>query len=526
MLIASKLATDTLGAVILSAPDPILIVDDAGTVAFVNVSGERAFGYAAHELVGRPLSVLLPNTDPNGVDGSRTRVTAIHRDGRHLLVDATFGELEDDQDRRLVSTFLRIVSTDETTEALAIDARDAKVLRSLAQSITTAVRVQEVMRQIAEGALAISAATGAYVEQVISPDGKVEVVATAGQNTPAIGQRVPFPGSLTEEIIKRRQAVFLLRMHGFGAEMAPYLDKTCHQCSVFVAPLFGNDTVLGALVLMRLPDEPAFDPSVVTRVGTLADLASITLQRLMALAESERRRAEAEAAVRSRDEVLSVVSHDLRNPVSTVSMSASLLADASIVLTGEQQQAQLGIIARSAQRMNRLIQDLLDVARIEGGRFTISCRCHEAQSLATEAYESFRNIAREKSLELRCVLDDDLPCIYADRDRILQVLANYLNNALKFTPPGGHIVLMARRTEGGGVRYEVHDTGAGIKPADLGNVFTRFWQAKRTAHLGSGLGLAIARGIAEAHRGRVWAESREGKGSVFFLELPLSKECP
>jgi PAS domain S-box-containing protein len=405
-------------------------------------------------------------------------------------------------------------------------AREEHALRTLAQSITGAVRVAEVMHQIVEGALSASGAAGAYVEQVVNGGGEVEVVAVSGEATPAVGQRVPYPGSLTEEIIARREPVLLRQMQSFGAAMTPYLDQHCHDCSVLVAPLLGGDAqVLGALVLLRRPDEPPFGHGVVNRVRTLADLASIALQRLVALAESERRRAEAEAAVRSRDEVLSIVSHDLRNPVSTVAMSASLLKDPEIPLTEEQRHTQLDVIARSAQRMNRLIQDLLDVARIEGGRLTITCRCEAPAALAAEACEAFRPIAAEKSQTLDCNVEPDLHPVYVDRDRVLQVLSNYLNNAIKFTPTGGCISARVERTEDGGVRFAVSDTGPGIAPENLPRVFTRFWQVKRTAHLGSGLGLAIARGIAEAHHGRVWVESTPGAGSTFFLELPHPKEC-
>lgn len=404
-------------------------------------------------------------------------------------------------------------------------AREEHALRTLAQSITGAVRVSEVMHQIAEGTLAVSGAAGAYVEQVVSPEGEVEVVAAAGEGTPPVGTRVPFPGSLTEEIISRREPIFLERMEGLGAAMAPYLDEHCHGCSVLVVPLLGDSAATGALVLLRAPDERPFEHGIVTRVRTLGDLASLSLQRLATLAESERRRLEAEAAVRSRDEVLSVVSHDLRNPVSTVAMSVSLLQDAGIQLSDEERRIQFQIIGRSAQRMNRLIQDLLDVARIEGGRLTISCRCEHPSALATEAGESFRVIAEEKSLRLETQIVSGLPRVNADRDRVLQVLSNFLGNAVKFTPAGGVVTLRALPDAGGGVIFEVSDTGPGIAPEDLPRVFDRFWQAKRTAHLGTGLGLAIAKGIAEAHRGRVWAASTPGAGSTFFFALPHSREC-
>jgi len=404
--------------------------------------------------------------------------------------------------------------------------QEERSLRRLAQSITGAVRVSEVMYQIAEGALNVSGATGAYVEQVASPDGEVEIVASAGEGTPPIGQRVPYPGSLTEEIIEAREPIYFAKMEGVGAAMAPYLDRYCHGCSVLLVPLLTETTILGTLALLRRKDEKEFEASAVSRVRTLGDLASLSLQRLVALAESERRRNEAEAAVRSRDEVLSIVSHDLRNPVSTVSMSAALLGDPNFPLSEPDRAKQVAVIARSAQRMNRLIQDLLDVARIEGGRLSISCRCEAPQAIATEAVEAFRPIASERGIVLDCRIGSEFPRINADRDRILQVLSNYLNNAVKFTPKSGTVTVEAKSfAEENEVVFSVSDTGPGIPEEDLKNAFNRFWQAKATAHLGSGLGLAIARGIAEAHGGRVWVDSTVGSGSTFFLAVPYSDDC-
>jgi signal transduction histidine kinase len=218
--------------------------------------------------------------------------------------------------------------------------------------------------------------------------------------------------------------------------------------------------------------------------------------------------------------VLNVVSHDLRNPVSTIAMAAALLADATIPLTTEQRAKQLEIITRSAQRMNRLIQDLLDAARIDGGRLAVSLRCENTAVVASETYEAFREIAARKNITIECDVARDLPQSNIDRDRIVQVLSNLLNNAVKFTPPYGRITLRASRTEPGGCRFDVADTGPGIAADQLPHVFNRFWQATRTAHMGSGLGLTIAKGIIDAHGGRIWVESRVGEGSTFSFELP------
>jgi PAS domain S-box-containing protein len=400
-----------------------------------------------------------------------------------------------------------------------------RTLRKISQAIAGAMTSREVMMHAARGAVEVSGAVGAYVEQVIDDNADVEIVAVAGEWTPSVGQMVPYPGSLTEEIIAAREPIFLVRMEGIGAAMAPYLARQCDDCSALVLPLLDKSTVLGAVILLRRGDEPAFEPSIVDRVRTVTDLASLALQRMNALEESERRRGQAEAAVKSRDDMLSIVSHDLRNPVNTIVMSASLLGDPEITLPAAEITRQLQVIGRSARRMNRLIQDLLDVGRIEAGRFTLSCRPEETSAIVREVCEEFRPQIEHKELTLRCNVAADLPRMNVDRDRVIQVLSNFLNNAIKFTPRGGEIAVTAMAMQDGGVQFSVRDSGPGIAPDDLASIFDRFWQAKRTAHLGAGLGLTIAKGIASAHGGCVRAESALGRGSTFHLELPKSVRC-
>lgn len=230
--------------------------------------------------------------------------------------------------------------------------------------------------------------------------------------------------------------------------------------------------------------------------------------------------AELDRAIRARDEVLSIVSHDLRDPVSTISMSTALLLE--MELPEERRIEQFRIIQRSAERMNRLIQDLLDVGRIEAGRFSIDPHRQEAAPLVREACELFRQHVEKKALRLECEVADDLPQLDADRDRILQVLSNLIGNAIKFTNEGGRIAV--RASPGGEeVEFSVSDTGSGIAAEDLPHLFDARWQAGRTAHMGAGLGLAIAKGIAEAHGGKIWAESTVGEGSTFSFIIPTAQ---
>ena len=226
-------------------------------------------------------------------------------------------------------------------------------------------------------------------------------------------------------------------------------------------------------------------------------------------------------AVRARDEVLAVVSHDLRNPVGTIAAAAELLAD--VPLPSEQRSQHLHIIQRAADRINRMIQDLLDVAQIEAGRLSVWQKPVETAEMLEEAVMSARSRADEEAVRLRGELDPELPRVEADRDRILQVMSNLIVNALKFTPDGGEVTVSACGVEGG-VLVAVKDTGPGIEPEMREHLFDRFWKGHRSGGAGAGLGLAIVEGILAAHGAQVQVDTKLGEGSTFSFVLPLHRE--
>jgi len=222
-------------------------------------------------------------------------------------------------------------------------------------------------------------------------------------------------------------------------------------------------------------------------------------------------------AVRVREEVVSVVSHDLRNPLGVVAGAADLLLD--LPLGEAERTKQADIIRRSAQRMGRLIQDLLDVARIEAGALVVRPVVEGPQGILDEIHTVFAPQAEEKGVHLEVDIDPGVPPALVDADRIHQALSNLVANALKFTPPGGRVTLSGRAGEEGWIVLSVSDTGPGIPEHMQGRLFDRFWQASRHDRTGSGLGLAIVRGIAEAHGGSVEVLSKKGVGATFSLHL-------
>ncbi|HEX2189296.1 MAG TPA: ATP-binding protein [Longimicrobiaceae bacterium] len=296
-----------------------------------------------------------------------------------------------------------------------------------------------------------------------------------------------------------------------GGEEGLALLRALVPTSFMIAPLVARGRRLGVVGLASTRTDRQYGPDDLALARELARIAALSIDNARLYDEARR-------AVQAREEVLGIVSHDLRDPVATISMAAvSLLEE----LEDEAARRRLEIIRRSADRVARMIQDLLDVTRIESGRLPLDPAPARPASLLAEAREALEPVAARASLRLVAEVDDGLPRVRADRERVLQVFSNLVGNAAKFTPAGGTVTLRAEPGEEE-VRFSVADTGRGIAPEQLPHLFDRFWQADRTDRRGLGLGLAIVKGIVAAHGGRVWAESAPGEGARFVFTLPVA----
>jgi len=219
-----------------------------------------------------------------------------------------------------------------------------------------------------------------------------------------------------------------------------------------------------------------------------------------------------------RDDMVGIVSHDLRNPVAAVKMLAgAILRDADGAGT-EEFKNNLKLISTAAEQMETLISDLLDVTRLEAGRLSVHPEPVSANALVTTALATLQPLAAEKGIKLVTALDENAGDVVADDARIHQVLSNLIGNALKFTPAGG-TVKVSTTPDDGRVEFCVEDTGPGIPADQLPHIFKRYWQSRRTERHGAGLGLPIAKGIVAAHEGTIHAESEPGKGTRLYFTL-------
>jgi PAS domain S-box-containing protein len=287
--------------------------------------------------------------------------------------------------------------------------------------------------------------------------------------------------------------------------------------SLIGVPLLMRGEPLGVLLFGSSNPDRVYGQEDLPWAEALADRCAVAIENARLY------RASVEATQR-RDQMLGVVAHDLRNPLSTILMQTSVLRSGGRTPEPDRRSRKpFEVIDRAARRMNQLIQDLLDVSLIETGQLPIQRARLLGGELVVEAVETQKILATSSSVELRLEVGMGVPEVWGERDRLLQVFENLIGNAIKFTTPGG-LITVGAASQDEDVVFWVADTGSGIAPDSLPHVFDRFWQATKGDRRGAGLGLPITKGIVEAHGGHIWVESTLGRGSTFFFSIPRAHQ--
>jgi PAS domain S-box-containing protein len=228
-----------------------------------------------------------------------------------------------------------------------------------------------------------------------------------------------------------------------------------------------------------------------------------------------------EKALRAKTEFTGMVSHELRTPLAAIKEGVSVVLDKILGNINEEQQKYLSIAKKNVDRLDRLINGVLDLQVLESGKMEFKMEEHDINKIVREIRREMLPLVKKKNLRFTCQLDRNLPRTQFDRDKIIQVLTNLVNNALKFTEKGG--ITLTTRKRNNLIQVTVKDTGPGIKEEDMAKIFQQYTQLQRKVG-GTGLGLSICRQIIEAHKGKIWVESEFGKGTTFYFTIPVGKK--
>jgi len=521
------------GIISISA-DAIISVDEEQRTILFNEGAEKIFGYSKAEAIGAPLDILIPEqlraihrqhverfakgSESAGPMGERGSViVGLRKNGEEFPADASVSKLEVGG-KRILTVALR-----DVTEQHRI-AKEQKFLDEIASVLASTLDYEETVESLATLVLG---ELGDFCIVDVLEDGVVRRMKVAHRDPSKAGlalalqqmqldRRRPHLGS---SVLDTKQPLLMSKVPPEYVESIAQSDEELRALrelgpkSLMALPLQAHGRLVGALIFVRTTEAHQYTP-------TDLPLAEEVARRAALGVENARLYRVAQRAILARDNVLGVVAHDLRNPLALVSLQAAILRSCGTEPERRSKKT-AEAIERAVTRMNRLIQDLLDVARLEAGRLSIEQARVPAGQVVSDSVEAQKLLASSASIDLRLDVARDVPEVWGDLDRLLQVFENLIGNAVKFTPPKGRIVVGAAPGDGE-VLFWVADTGPGIAAEDLPHLFDRFWQARKAERHGAGLGLPIVKGIVEAHGGRIWVESAPGCGSTFFFTIPTA----
>jgi len=522
------------GIVSISA-DAIISIDDEQRITIFNNGAEQIFGYSKAEAIGTPLATLIP---PRFREAHRQHVE------RFASGDATA--------RRMGERLTTISGLRKSGEEFPAEAAISKlqvgnktILTVALRDITERTRIEKEQRFLAEAGAVLAASldyeqTLATVAHLVVRDFAdwctIELIDEHDQSTrrKAVGrdpskadlcallERIPIDRDrpyLTRTVFDTKRSLLIehvtpdaLESAAQGSEHQRML-RALNPASLMALPLLGRGHLLGVLTFVSSAGSRPYGQSDLRLAEALAERAALAIENARLYDASVQ-------AAQVRDQVLGLVAHDLRNPLSAITMHASLLRRSGDAPERRSRKPVEGI-QRAATRMNHLIQDILDVSRLEGGLSVERARMPAGQ-LVFDSVEAQAPLAASASLSLGHDVGPEVSDVWADRDRVLQVFENLIGNAMKFTNAGGRITAGAALRDGE-VLFWVEDTGAGIAAEEIPHVFDRYWQAQKARRGGAGLGLQIVKGIVEAHGGRIWVESKVGVGTTFYFTLPTAE---
>jgi PAS domain S-box-containing protein len=512
------------------APDAVFVADLNGRYIDVNAAGCRMLGYAREEILSRSIADMIPPEHRGRVAEVRAlqlRGEAVvtewqmrRKDGTYITVEISAKIFPDGRWQAMV----RDVSERKRLEQeLRAAQAEQTFLSELGSALVATIGDRETVEVIARF-LVRDLADGCSIE-TLEEDGELHarvVIHRDPAKAEACGQLASltlgrFGGHLGAQVQAKKQPILIREVtpsHIEALGQSPEHRRALAELgptSFLALPLLAHGGMVGSLVLISTSADRRFEAKDLPFAGQVATRAALAIEktRLYRIAQE---------AIRLRDDVLNVVAHDLRNPLGTILLQGGLLRRQ--LERDRHPTKPVDVIQRAATRMNHLIQDLLDVARMEGGRLSIAQAHLPAQQVLAEVIAAHETLATSRHLELRLDAADDLPELWADHERLLQIFENLIGNAIKFTPAGGRIIVGADPRDDH-VLFWVADSGIGLASDEQARAFERLWQASATAgRHGAGLGLPIVKGLVEAHGGRVWVDSSPGEGSTFFFTIP------
>jgi len=419
--------------------------------------------------------------------------------------------------------------TRELTESLSQQTAMSEILRVIASSPSD---LQPVLNSVAENAARLCEANDALIYRIGGDVLKCvanygPLIARPGVGPPSISRR-----SIPAIVVLDRKTIHIHDLTEVPEEELPAVfARSVGTRTVLATPLLREGVAIGTILIRRTEVKP-FSDRQIALLETFADQAVIAIENVRLFQEIQEKSCELESANerlkeldRLKSDFVSNVSHELRTPLTAIKGAVDLILREVPGPLTEKQSHYLARVRSNTQHLAGLINDLLDLSKIEEGKIELQPSRMSLGGLVHEVVETLKPIAVEKPIELEVTTLEPSILVWADRDKITQVLTNLIGNAIKFTPPHGKVTVSSASTATGWVRISVSDTGPGISAIEREKIFDKFYQVAENGEpkpKGTGLGLAISKTLVELHGGKIWLESEPTSGSTFYFTLPAA----
>ena len=417
----------------------------------------------------------------------------------------------------------------ELHESLAQQTATSEILRVIASSPTD---LQPVLNAVAENAARLCEANDAVIYRF---DGqRLKGVADYG---PLPGQQGQGPVTLDRLSIPGRSIIDRQTVHIHDLLEVPLDDlratflRKIGSRTVLATPLLREVVPIGVIMIRRMEVRPFADKQIAL-LETFADQAVIAIENVRLFQEIQDKNRQLEVANerlqeldRMKSDFVANVSHELRTPLTAIKGAVDLILREVAGPLSEKQSHYLTRVRSNTLHLAGLINDLLDLSKIEEGKIELQAERVSLGGLVHEVMETLRPVAAEKPIALTVATPEPSTLVWADRDKITQVLTNLIGNAIKFTPPDGRVMVSSVSSDTEWVRVAVSDTGPGISADERERIFEKFYQVAVNGGpkpKGTGLGLAISKTLVELHGGKIWVESEINRGSTFYFTLPAT----
>jgi len=531
---ALRLSEAKFSGIVSIAADAIISIDADRRIILFNDGAEKVFGRSSKEMVGKPVDILIPerfrdahqrHLERFAAEGSvarqmgergATTIYGVRSNGEEFPADAAISRLS------VGSTSILTVSLRDITEQKR--AENEQHMLAEVGSVLATIDFEDTLTNVAQ--LAVRDLADICIIDLVEADGKILRARIACRDPANTLVSDKFMGrenvekrlspiamdEIRQPLLVEEVTTSVLRSWLSGENEVEAVQRT-GPGSAMLVPLWAHGKHLCLLLLISSGSSRKFAWRDLWLAQAIAQRAALSIENALLYRAAMH-------ATRDRDEMLGIVAHELGNPLQVISTNAALLRRAPSEETSRSGEE----IGHAVTRMNRLIQDLLDVTRMEAGHLSLRPERLAVPDFIADLLDTQGALASSAALELEAALPPDLPDVWADRDRLTQIFENLIGNAIKFSKSGGRITLGAAAEENQ-IVFSVGDTGAGITEADFEHIFDRFWQLPKAKRRGAGLGLPIVKGLVQGHGGRIWVQSTVGKGSTFFFTIPMAAQA-